>query len=105
MMYSNDMDAAGYQQKMQTQQLASNAGQQAITNETQGRVAMEGAQRVAGLSAAQMANQQKSGHVAMAIMAAKGGDSMMGQMADPNVVEGIGRSLGEQSRLKAMMAW
>jgi hypothetical protein len=104
MMYSNDMDAAGYQQKMQTQQLASNAGQQAITNETQGRVAMEGAQRVAGLSAAQMANQQKSGHVAMAIMAAKGGDSMMKQMADPNVVAGIGRSLGEQSRLRAMMA-
>jgi hypothetical protein len=104
MMYSNDMDAAGYQQKMQMQQLASNAGQQAITNETQGRVAMDGAQRVAGLSAAQMANQQKSGHVAMAIMAAKGGDSIMGQMADSNVVEGIGRSLGEQSRLKAMMA-
>ena len=51
-MNSNNMDAAGYQQKMQMQQLASNAGQQAITNETQGRVAMEGAQRVAGLSAA-----------------------------------------------------
>jgi len=40
----------------------------------------------------------------MAIMAAKGGDSMMKQMADPNVVAGIGRSLGEQSRLKGMMA-
>ena len=104
MMNSNNMDAAGYQQKMQMQQLASNAGQQAITNETQGRVAMEGAQRVVGLSAAQMANQQKSGHVAMAIMAAKGGDSMMGQMADPNVVGAISRSLGEQSRLKGMMA-
>jgi hypothetical protein len=46
MMYSNDMEAAGYQQKMQMQQLASNAGQQAITNETQGRVAMEGMERV-----------------------------------------------------------
>ena len=104
MMYSNNMEAADYQRKMQMQQLASNAGQQAITNETQGRVAMDGAQRVAGLSASQMANQQKSGHVAMAILAAKGGDSMMGQMADPNVVAGIGRSLGEQSRLKKMLA-
>lgn len=103
-MYSNNMEAADYQRKMQMQQLASNAGQQAITNETQGRVAMDGAQRVNELSASQMANQQKSGHVAMAILAAKGGDSMMGQMADPNVVAGIGRSLGEQSRLKGMMA-
>ena len=40
MMYSNNMDAAGYQQKMQMQQLASNAGQQAITNDTQGRVCL-----------------------------------------------------------------
>jgi hypothetical protein len=104
MMYSNDMDAAGYQQKMQMQQLASNAGQQAITNETQGRVAMEGAQRVAGLSAAQMANQQKSGHVAMAIMAAKGGDSEVKKYADPNFKEDVSRSLGQQSRLKGMMA-
>lgn len=104
MMYSNDMDAAGYQQKMQMQQLASNAGQQAITNETQGRVAMEGMERVAGLSAAQMANQQKSGHVAMAILAANGDDSMMAKMADPNVVDAVGRSLGEQRRLKGMMA-
>jgi hypothetical protein len=104
MMYSNDMEAAGYQQKMQMQQLASNAGQQAITNETQGRVAMEGMERVAGLSAAQMADQQKSGHVAMAILAANGDDSMMAKMADPNVVGGISRSLAEQSRLKGMMS-
>jgi len=104
MMYSNDMEAAGYQQKMQMQQLASNAGQQAMTNETQGRVAMEGMERVAGLSAAQMADQQKSGHVAMAILAANGDDSMMAKMADPNVVDGISRSLGEQRRLKGMMS-
>ena len=104
MMYSNDMEAAGYQQKMQMQQLASNAGQQAITNETQGRVAMEGMERVAGLSAAQMADQQKSGHVAMAILAANGDDSMMKKFADPDFKEEVSRSLGQQSRLKGMMS-
>ena len=95
------MDAAGYQQKMQTQQLASNAGQQAITNETQGRVAMEGAQRVAGLSAAQeQANQGKM----LGIYALKGADSETKKYADPNFTGDVGRSLGEQSRLRAMMA-
>ena len=66
MMYSNDMDANPYQQKIQGSQLVSNAGQrQAMTNETQGRVAMKGMERVAGLSAAQICtDQQKSGHVA-----------------------------------------
>ena len=98
------MDAATHQALVQSQLLASNAGQQAITNETQGRVAMEGMERVAGLSAAQMADQQKSGHVAMAILAANGDDSMMAKMADPNVVGGISRSLAEQSRLKGMMS-
>jgi len=104
MMNFNSMDAAQHQKLMQMQQLASNAGQTAITNETQGRVAMEGAQRVAGLSASQMANQQKSGHVAMAILAANGDDSMMAKMADPNVIGAVSRSLGEQSRLKGMLA-
>ena len=101
MMYSNDMNAAGYQQKMQMQQLASNAGQQAITNETQGRVAMEGAQRVAELSAAQeKANQGKM----LGIYALKGADNEMKKYADPNFTGNVGRSLGEQSRLRAMMA-
>ena len=99
-MYSNDMEAAGYQQKMQMQQLASNAGQQAMTNETQGRVAMEGMERVAGLSAAQMADQQKSGHVAMAILAAKGNDSETARMADPNYAAFKMASVPEQALLR-----
>ena len=101
MMYSNDMEAAGYQQKMQMQQLASNAGQQAITNETQGRVAMEGMERVAGLSAAQeQANQGKT----LAIYAMNGEDSMMKKFADADFKEEVSRSLGQQSRLKGMMS-
>ena len=99
MMYSNDMDAAGYQQKMQMQQLASNAGQQAITNETQGRVAMEGAQRVAGLSAAQeQANLGKS----LAIFAMKGKDSETARMSDPNYAAVKIASVAQQSRLKGL---
>jgi hypothetical protein len=101
MMNSNNMDAAQHQKLMQMQQLASNAKQTAITNETQGRVAMEGAQRVAGLSAAQeKANQGKT----LGIYALKGADSETKKYADPNFKEDVGRSLGEQSRLRAMMA-
>lgn len=99
-MYSNDMDANSYQQKIQGQLLASNAGQQAITNETQGLAAREGMERVAGLSAAQIANQQKSGHVAMAILAAKGNDSETARMADPNYAAFKMASVPEQALLR-----
>lgn len=103
MMYSNDMEAAGYQQKMQMQQLASNAGQQAITNETQGRVAMEGMERVNGLSAAQKTNDLFRTSEALMLTAMNSGEKLK-EMADPNVVADIGRSLAEQSRLKGMMS-
>lgn len=103
MMYSNDMDAAGYQQKMQMQQLASNAGQQEITNETQGRVAMEGAQRVAGLSAAQKTNDLFRTSEALMLTAMNSGEKLK-EMADPNVAADRLNSLREQSRLKGMMA-
>jgi trans-aconitate methyltransferase len=99
-MYSNDMDAANYQQKMQMQQLASNAGQQAITNESQGLVGLEGEVRARGLSATQIANQQKSGHVAMAILASKGQDSEMARMADPNYAAFKMASVPEQALLR-----
>ena len=102
-MYSNDMDANPYQQKIQGQQLASNAGQQAITNETQGRAAMEGAQRVNELSASQKTQELFRGSEALMLHAMNSGEKMK-EMADPNVVAGIGRSLGEQRRLKGMMS-
>lgn len=100
MMYSNDMDATPYQEKIQGQQLVSNAGQQAITNETQGRVAMDGMQRVQNLSASQIADQQKSGHVAMAILAAKGEDSEMAKMSDPNYAAFKMASVPQQALLR-----
>ena len=103
MMYSNDMDAAGYQQKMQMQQLASNAGQQAITNETQGRVAMDGAQRVAGLSAAQKTNDLFRTTEALVLTATNSGEKLK-EMSDPNVAADRLSALREQSRLKGMIS-
>ena len=96
------LNSQEFQQDVQAQQLVSNAGQQQMTNETQGRVAMEGMQRVQGLSAAQIANQQKSGHVALAILAAKGQDSEMARMSDPNYAAAKMASVAQQSRLKGL---
>jgi hypothetical protein len=103
MMNSNNMDAAQHQKSMQMQQLASNAGQQAITNETQGRVAMEGAQRVAGLSAAQKTNDLFRTSEALMLTAMNSGEKLK-EMADPNVAADRLNSLREQKRLKGMMA-
>ena len=96
------LNSQEFQQGIQAQQLVSNAGQQAITNETQGRVALEGMQKVQGLSAAQIANQQKSGHIAMAILASKGQDSEMARMSDPNYAAAKMASVAQQSRLKGL---
>ena len=96
------LNSQEFQQGIQAQQRVSNAGQQAITNETQGRVALEGMQKVQGLSAAQIANQQKSGHVAMAILASKGQDSEMARMSDPNYAAAKMASVAQQSRLKGL---
>jgi len=96
------LNSQEFQQGIQAQQLVSNAGQQAITNETQGRVGMEGMQKAQNLSAAQIANQQKSGHVAMAILASKGQDSEMARMSDPNYAAAKMASVTQQSRLKGL---
>ena len=96
------LNSQEFQQGIQAQQLVSNAGQQAITNETQGRVGMEGMQKAQNLSAAQIANQQKSGHVAMAILASKGQDSEMARMSDPNYAAAKMASVAQQSRLKGL---
>ena len=96
------LNSQEFQQGIQAQQLVSNAGQQAITNETQGRAALEGMQKVQGLSSAQIANQQKSGHVAMAILASKGQDSEMARMSDPNYAAAKMASVAQQSRLKGL---
>ncbi len=97
------LNSQEFQQGIQAQQLVSNAGQQAITNETQGRAALEGMQKVQGLSNAQMANKQKSGHVAMAILASKGQDSEMARMSDPNYAAAKMASVAQQSRLKGLV--
>ena len=102
-MYSNDMDANPYQQKIQGQQLASNAGQQAITNETQGRAAMEGAQRVNELSASQKTNELFRTTEALVLTAMNSGEKVK-EMADPNVAADRLSSLRQQSRLKGMMS-
>jgi len=96
------LNSQEFQQGIQAQLRVSNAGQQAITNETQGRAALEGMQKVQGLSAAQTANQQKSGHVAMAILASKGQDSEMARMSDPNYAAAKMASVAQQSRLKGL---
>jgi len=96
------LNSQEFQQGIQAQQLVSNAGQQAITNETQGRVGDDGRERAQVLSAAQIADQQKSGHVAMAILASKGQDSEMARMSDPNYAAAKMASVAQQSRLKGL---
>ena len=102
MMYSNDMDANPYQQKIQGSQLVSNAGQRQMTNETQGRVAMEGMQRVQGLSAAQQAQQDLGTNISLAVFADKGKDSELARMADPDYMSTKKMSVAQQSRLKGL---
>ena len=102
MMYSNDMDATPYQQKIQGQQLAGNTLAQLNTKKVQDIAGYEGAKRAQNLSAAQIADQQKSGHVAMAILASKGQDSEMARMSDPNYAAAKMASVAQQSRLKGL---
>ena len=101
-MYSNDMDATPYQQKVQGQQLAGNTLEQLKTKKFQDKAGQDGAERAQNLSAAQIADQQKSGHVAMAILASKGQDSEMARMADPNYAATRMASVAQQSRLKGL---
>ena len=96
------LNSQEFQQGIQAQQLVSNAGQQAITNETQGTAGKLGEMRAQNLSNAQIANQQKSGHVAMAILASKGQDSEMARMSDPNYAAAKMASVAQQSRLKGL---
>jgi hypothetical protein len=96
------LNSQEFQQGIQAQQLISNAGQQAMTNKTQGRVGDDGRERAQVLSAAQIADQQKSGHVAMAILASKGQDSEMARMSDPNYAAAKMASVAQQSRLKGL---
>ena len=100
MMNPNNMNGAEDQQVKQLQQQFSNKVQMNIPG--QKVAAIEGAQRVAGLSAAQIANQQKSGHIAMAILASKGEDSEMARMSDPNYAAAKMASVAQQSRLKGL---
>ena len=64
---------------------------------------MEGAQRVNELSASQKTNELFRGSEALMLHAMNSGQKMK-EMADPNVVAGISKSLGEQRRLKGMMS-
>ena len=96
------LNSQEFQQGIQAQQRVSNAGQQAITNETQGRVALEGMQRVQELSAAQQAQQNLKTNVAMAVYAKKGKDSELGRMADPDYMSTKKMSVAQQSRLKGL---
>jgi len=97
------LNSQEFQQGIQAQQLISNAGQQAMTNKTQGRVGDDGRDRAQVLSAAQIADRQKSGHVAMAILASKGQDSEMARMSDPNYAAAKMASVAQQSRLKGLV--
>ena len=102
-MNSNNMDAATHQALVQSQLLASNAGQQAITNETQGRVAMEGMERVAGLSAAQQAQELAMDGVKHGIYAKHGNNSVVGNLFSNNQkASDISKSVAQQFRLKGL---
>jgi hypothetical protein len=103
MMYSNDMDANPYQQKIQGQQQFSNLGAMAPTASVGDTVADMGAERVAELSSAQKSQDlfRTSEAIMIKAMADKNGqDSTVQKMADPNFMATVNRSLGEQSRLR-----
>jgi len=94
------LNSQEFQQGIQAQQLVSNAGQQAITNETQGRAAMEGMQKVQELSAAQKAQKGLKTGVSLGVYALKGKDSELGRMSDPNYTAAKMASVPEQALLR-----
>jgi hypothetical protein len=96
------LNSQEFQQGIQAQQLVSNAGQQAITNETQGRAAMEGMQKVQELSAAQKAQKGLQTGVALGVYTMKGNDSELARMSDPNYTAAKMASVAQQSRLKGL---
>ena len=102
MMNSNNMDAAKHQALVQSQLLASNAGQQAITNKTQGRVGDDGRDRAQELSAAQKAQKGLQTGVALGVYTMKGNDSELARMSDPNYTAAKMASVAQQSRLKGL---
>ena len=100
MMYSNDMDANPYQQKIQRQLQANNLGQTLETAETQQNAH---AQRINELNTTQKTNDLFRTSEALMLTAMNSGEKLK-EMADPNVAEDRLNSLREQRRLKAMMA-
>tara|TARA_Y100000385_G_scaffold273748_1_gene315995 strand:- start:826 stop:1122 length:297 start_codon:yes stop_codon:yes gene_type:complete len=96
------LNSQEFQQGIQAQQLVSNAGQQAITNETQGRAAIEGMQKVQELSAAQKAQKGLQTGVALGVYTLKGKDSELARMSDPNYTAAKMASVAQQSRLKGL---
>jgi len=99
------LNSQEFQQGIQAQQLVSNAGQQAITNETQGRAAMEGMQKVQELSAAQKAQEQANLGKTLATYALTndGKTSVLGNLFSNNQkASDIGKSVAQQSRLKGL---
>ena len=81
----------------------SNAGQQAITNETQGRVALDGMKKVQELSAAQQAQALAKGGVKLGIYAKYGDNSVTGNtFSNDQKASDIGKSVAQQSRLKGL---
>ena len=99
------LNSQEFQQGIQAQQLVSNAGQQAMTNETQGRVAMEGTRRVQELSATQKAQEQANLGKTLATYALTkdGKNSVLGNIFSNNQkVTEIAKSVAQQSRLKGL---
>ena len=99
------LNSQEFQQGIQAQQLVSNAGQQAITNETQGRVALEGMQKVQELSAAQKAQEQANLGKTLAtyVLTNDGKKSVLGNtFSNDQKVSEIAKSVAQQSRLKGL---
>jgi hypothetical protein len=99
------LNSQEFQQGIQAQQLVSNAGQQAITNETQGRVGDDGRERAQVLSAAQKAQEQANLGKTLATYALTndGKTSILGNLFSNNQkVTEIAKSVAQQSRLKGL---
>ena len=99
-MYSNDMDANPYQQKIQSQLQANNLGQTLQTADSQENA---NAQRINELNATQKTNDLFRSSQALMLTAMNSGEKLK-EMADPNVAAARLNSLQEQSRLKGIMS-
>lgn len=97
------LNSQEFQQGIQAQQLVSNAGQQAITNETQGRAAMDGMRRVQQLSSDQHAQALAKDGIKHGIYAMHGDNSVTGNIFSNNQkASDIGKSVAQQYRLKGL---